>query len=280
MKKDNELIEQITRSVLEELSSSGYPVNGSNEIGCSRPQAGQSYENFECEVISSEDMEKLQNITSPNICNAIESFKVRDETDGYSTSKLKCMRPELKPMVGYAITVSVDSTSPSSLEKRKFFEKFGEIMDLIKNSPKPSVVVFKDIGPQSQKCCVTGDMVSTCFSSLGAAGVVTDSCIRDLSGIREKTKDFQIFATGQVVSHGTLNILEIGSVVNICGTIIRPGDLLHGDESGLVNIPINFISIKKLIDKCEQVMQIEKRYFDFMKSDRYNFEEMKKYFIE
>jgi len=231
-------------------------------------------------VISPEDMETLKSISSPNICNAIESFKVRDDSDGYATSALKCMRPELKPMVGYAITVSVDSTSPGSLEKRKFFEKFAEIMDLINTSPKPAIVVFKDIGPQSQKCCVTGDMVSTCFSSLGASGIVTDSCIRDLSGIREKTKDFQVFATGQVVSHGTLNILEIGSVVNICGTIIKPGDLLHGDESGLVNIPINFISIKNLIDKCKQVMDAEERYFDYVKSDNKNFEGLKKHFIE
>lgn len=110
-------------------------------------------------------------------------------------------------------------------------------------------------------------MVPTCSLSLGASGIVTDSCMHDLSGIREKTKDFQVFARGQVVSRGTLNILEIGSIVNICGTIIKPEDSLHGDESGLANIPINFISIKNLIDKCKQVMESKKRYFDYVKSD-------------
>ena len=180
-------------------------------------------------------------------------------------------------MVGYAITVSVDSTTPASLEKRKFYEGFSEILDLIKDSSKPIVAVFKDIGPQRDKCCVTGDMLASSFSSIGAVGVVTDSCMRDLTGMKENAEDFQVFATGLVVSHGIPNIIEIGGTVNICGLTIKPDDLLHGDESGLVKIPIDFIRIKQLIEKCEEIMRQEKEYFNFMKSDKYNFEEMKKF---
>ena len=70
------------------------------------------------------DLERLKTINSPTICNAIETFKVRDDTDGYATSELKCMIPGLKPMVGFAITVIVDSTTPASFEQPKFFEKY------------------------------------------------------------------------------------------------------------------------------------------------------------
>ena len=229
--------------------------------------------------ISSKDLERLKNIDSPTICNGIETFKVRDETDGYATSELKCMIPELKPMVGFAITVSVDSTTPASLEQPRFYEKYSEILDLIKDASRPVVVVFKDIGPQRYKCCITGDMLGTAFSCIGATGVVTDGCMRDLAGLKQNTRGFQVFATGLVVSHGIPNILEIGGTVSICGLIIKPDDLLHGDESGLVKIPIDFIRISELIDRCEEIVQQEKEYFDFMKSDKYNFEDMKKFLI-
>ena len=229
-------------------------------------------------VISIKDIERLRSIDSPTISTAIESFKVRDDTDGYASSELKCLRPELKPMVGFAITVSVDSTTPASLEKRKVSENFDELLDLINTSSKPVVVIYKNVGAQRHKCCMFGDMVATGFSSIGVSGIVTDGCIRDLTGIIKNTKDFQIFATGLVVSHGLPNILEIGSIVNICGLTIKPGDLLHGDESGLVKIPLGFIEISQLIDRCEQILQHEKKYFDFMNSDKFSFEEMKKFY--
>jgi 4-hydroxy-4-methyl-2-oxoglutarate aldolase len=266
---DEKLVEQIVREVVEKLVPPG----------CSISQASPLFNNAGCEVISAKDIERLQSINSPTICNAIESFKVRDDTDGYATSELKCMRPELKPMVGFTITVSVDSTTPASLEKRKFWEKFDEILNLINISPKPVIAVFKDIGPQRNKCCITGDMLASAFSSIGAVGVVTDSCMRDLTEMEKNAKDFQVFATGLVVSHGLPNIFEIGPTVNICGLTIKQGDLLHGDRSGLVKIPLDFVYVSQLLDRCEQILQREKEYFDFMKSDKYSFEKMKKMLI-
>ncbi len=276
---DEKKLEQIVRSVVEKVVFPSYSDLDSQGVGCSSPQTGKSIDKIECALISSKDIERLKNINSPTICNAIETFKVRDETDGYATSELKCMIPESKPMVGFAITVSVDSTTPASLEQRKFYEKYNEILDLIKNSSRPIVVVFKDVGPQRHKCCITGDMLGSAFSSIGATGVVTDGCMRDLTGVKENAKDFQVFATGLVVSHGLPNIYEIGGTVNICGLTIKPDDLLHGDESGLVKIPMDFIRISQLIDRCDKIVQQEKEYFDFMKSDKYNFEDMKKFLI-
>lgn len=278
MKENDKLIEQISKNVLEKLYPYSYLDNNDKRSECSVPKGSLMSSTTKCEVISNENIEKLKNISSPTVCNAIESFKVRDETDGYTTSELRCMRPELRPMVGYAITVTIDTTTPASLEKRKFSERFDEIIDLINVSPKPAIVVYKDLGPQRNKTCITGDMVATCFSHIGAEGVVTDSCIRDLASIKKKTKNFQVFATGQVVSHGNMNILEIGGMVNVCGLIIRPGDLLHGDESGLVKIPLNFIKISQLIDKCNQITELENKYFNLISDSNADLDEIRKFF--
>src|SRR5207245_10806672 len=45
------------------------------------------------------------------------------------------------------------------------------------------------------------------------------------------------FCRGLVVAHGRPCIYDIGSVVNIDGMEVHPGDLLHGDENGVVVIP-------------------------------------------
>ena len=65
--------------------------------------------------------------------------------------------------------------------------------------------------------------------------VVTDGCVRDQSEVREI--GIQYFARGITVSHGTSVVYEAGEPVVIDGTPIKTGDLLHGDENGVVVIP-------------------------------------------
>ena len=48
---------------------------------------------------------------------------------------------------------------------------------------------------------------------------------------------FQYFARGTVVSHASFRIVRTGVPVNIRGLTVRAGDLLHGDENGLVSVP-------------------------------------------
>jgi hypothetical protein len=51
----------------------------------------------------------LRGVDSPTIANAIEHLQVRDRCDGYIGGSVRCLFPELGVMVGYALTVTVDS---------------------------------------------------------------------------------------------------------------------------------------------------------------------------
>ena len=65
------------------------------------------------ETLSPSVIETLREFDSATIANAIEHFEVRDPTTGYATSELVCQTPEIaKPMVGYAITCTLDTTTP------------------------------------------------------------------------------------------------------------------------------------------------------------------------
>src|SRR5438045_5155636 len=178
-----------------------------------------------------EQLSALRRIDSPTISNAIETFKVRPRVAGYVGSDIRCIFPELPPTVGYAITCTVDSTT----EGRQGIG-FQKLYDLLTNAPKPAIVVMQDVGTDRLHSCHAGEVMSTLMKHLGAVGILTDGGLRDLKEVRT-LGSFQYFCAGLVVSHGNPVCVSVGQEVTISGMRVRPGDLLHGDINGIVQIP-------------------------------------------
>ena len=173
-------------------------------------------------------------------------------------------------MVGYALTATADGTTPGDTR----LSRVDECMERIAAAPKPTVLVIQHVGPDRRRACKVGDMFCTIAQRFGAVGVVTDASARDRAGIRQRTPDFHLFTTGWVVSHGYPAYLEFGTTVSICGMTIAPGDLLHGDASGLVSIP--HAIAEDLIERAAAVRREEADYFAFLDSDRFSMDELKR----
>ena len=177
-------------------------------------------------------IQELKAIDTPTVCNAIEKFKVRGRVQGFMGMDIRCLLPELGTMVGYAVTVTVDSTTEGApLDTQAWFNW----MKAMEASPKPVVVVFKDIGPFPRKSAHLGEVMATIAARLGVVGVVTDGGLRDI--VEVKQVGLQCFAKGLVASHGNPRLIEIGVPVTVDGVRIEPGDLLHGDANGVTAIP-------------------------------------------
>ena len=214
--------------------------------------------------LSPKEIEALARVDSAAVSNAVESFKLRDPTSGYASMELRCQFPSLKPMVGYALTVTADSTSP--LPKRE--NKEMELFEAVRNAPKPVVVVIKDVGPQRLRSCHAGDNLCSIFQRLGAVGLVTDGGVRDIAGIETRAEGFQVFASGLVVSHGVPTFLEIGSTVSVCGLTIQPGDLLHGDANGLLAVPDKIAS--QVASQAQSILAKERTLTEFINGDSFS----------
>jgi regulator of RNase E activity RraA len=214
-------------------------------------------------------VELLRTIDSPTVSNAIEKFNVRNQTEGYASSELSCRFPDLAPMVGYAVTCIVDTTSPEPAGPNRLTDLF----DAVASAPKPAVVVMQNQGPSRLRSCVVGDMVCTSLHKLGVAGLVTDGGVRDISGIRNRAPGFQVFAAGLVVSHGLPIYLEPSVPVTVCGLAIRPGDLLHGDESGLLSVPLDIV--ESVLEQAQAVLKKESEFIDFLSSGSFSLDELK-----
>jgi 4-hydroxy-4-methyl-2-oxoglutarate aldolase len=182
-------------------------------------------------TLTSKQLDALRRIDSPTIANAIETFKIRPRVAGYVGYDIRCVFPDLPPMVGYAVTCTVDSTT----EGREGIG-FNRLYDVLATAPKPAIVVMQDVGADRLHSCHAGEVMSTRMKGLGAVGILTDGGLRDVREVGA-LGGFQYFCAGLVVSHGNPICVSVGDEVTISGMRVKPGNLLHGDVNGIVHVP-------------------------------------------
>lgn len=211
----------------------------------------------------------LARFDSATIANAIERFGVRDRLEGYSSLELQCQFPELPPIVGYAVTCTAEST----FDADDTATGWGALLDVIVAAPKPAILTIGWRGTDGSRGCVVGDMVATGLSRIGVVGIVTDTGIRDRSGMRRSAPTMQVFARGTVVSHGRIHLMGIGKPVGIGGLRVEHGALLHGDENGIVEIPLGIAD--RVPEVAGQVRAEEQDYFAAMSAQDAGFAEVR-----
>ena len=207
-------------------------------------------------MLTPEQLAELRAMDSPTVANAIEAFKVRDDTQGFLGMDIPCHTPEFGVMLGYAVTATANSMAPARGRDRKGHVR---LFEAVAAAPRPSVLVIKDVGPRRTHACFLGDVIATITKRLGAIGIVTDGGVRDLEGV--KPLGYHVFAAGFVVAHGTFNVEEVGVPVEISGTVVKPGDLIHGDASGVTTIPLEIADT--VYAECLKVRDREAALRDF-----------------
>ena len=204
------------------------------------------------------EIEILKTLDTPTICNAIEIFKVRGRVEGFLGMDLRCLFPELGAMVGYALTVTVDSTTPGVSQDVNVWQEWVRAMAA---APKPTVLVFQDVGPQPRKSAHMGEVMATLAQRLGAVGLVTDGGVRDILEVQRL--GFHYFAAGVVPSHGNPRLLEVNVPVTLDGVPIEPGDLIHGDINGVTTIPLSIAG--QVTEAALRIRTAEAEVLDYIK---------------
>lgn len=174
----------------------------------------------------------LRSADSATVANAIERLEVRGLTEGYADLRLRRLVAAAEPMVGFAVTIKIDSTTPG---RNPDPSGFADLRRVLLAAPVPRVVVIEEAGPCPERGCHMGDVVGTMLARNEVLGIVSGSGIRDLAGL--EALGISAFALGTVVSHGVWTITGVGEDVEVAGLRVRNGDLLHGDGNGLVAVP-------------------------------------------
>ena len=177
-------------------------------------------------------IDALRKISSPSVANAIEKFNVRPRSQGFMSSEIRTLFPDLGPLVGYAVT-AVIRAEPPPLEGHRA-STFGW-WDYVLSIPAPRVVVVHDLDEPRGQGAQWGEVQANIHRALGVAGVITDGSVRDLEEVR--ALGFQFAAAHVSVSHAYVHMVDFGLPVKVGGLWVKPGDLVHADQHGVVTIP-------------------------------------------
>ena len=217
------------------------------------------------EPLTPEDLAALRAITTPTVCNAIETFEVRLRSEGFMDSTIQCRFPELGAMVGYAVTIKTRASVPPEREIAA-----PEVWAEMDRVPKPWVVVVDDLDYPRPVGSYWGEVNASVYKALGAVGTVTNGGVRDLPEAR--ATGFHFFSFSVLVSHAYVHVVDAGAPVTVGGLTVHPGDLLHGDEHGVTSIPLE---IARKLPKAALGLEVrERKLIDYARSDSFSRESL------
>lgn len=121
-------------------------------------------------------------------------------------------------------------------------------------APAGSVVVCGTGGVRG--ISLLGDIIATALMRRGVAAVVTDGGVSDLSAVgRMALPVFHGGGSAPVPGGASVMVVDHGLPIGIAGVAIFPGDVMVGDENGVVCIPAEIVV--EVLEAAEAKEQLE-----------------------
>jgi regulator of RNase E activity RraA len=222
-------------------------------------------------MLNAEELEGLRKFSTPTISNAIEMFDFRPRHAGFLGPEVRCLFPGLGRMVGYAFTAAISTDLPAqgcrSIQRHEYWQASAGV-------PAPRIAVIQDLDNPPGRGSFWGEVNSNIHKALGFIGTVTNGGARDLDEM--EPLGFFTFAGEISVSHSYVHLVDFGAPVRIGGTIVSPGDLLHGDRHGVVVIPARVAG--SLARAAAEVEEAERELIRYCQSAEFSQEGLKRSF--
>lgn len=191
-----------------------------------------------------EEIKELKKLDVPSISDAMDSLGVPSGCLG--------IKPVIrgKGFCGPAYTVHY---VPCGIKKGTV----GNFLDDVKSG---EVVVIDNAG--RDYCTVWGDIMTTVASKKGVEATVIDGVCRDINGIEKL--NYPLYSKGYYMVTGKerVEVDEINKPVSISGVQVKPGDILRGDDSGVVVIPKELVN--KVIQRAKHIELEEEKIIKYV----------------
>ncbi|MDP7652216.1 MAG: RraA family protein [Rhodospirillales bacterium] len=198
------------------------------------------------EPLTTEEISGLREYSTTTISNVIEVLVPDRRGRGFTIRPVTCAFPDLKPMVGYAKTVTIKASERSSLSAEAAQKQRGDYLDYLAAGPHPTISVVQDVDEPAGQGTFWGKRNAVVHKKLGCDGVLTNGIMRDTNTI---IPDFQLLVAGLGVSHSFVHTIEFDTPVEVYGLTVSSGDLIHGDAHGAVIVPPEVVrEIPKALD--------------------------------
>jgi 4-hydroxy-4-methyl-2-oxoglutarate aldolase len=166
-----------------------------------------------------------QGVSSSALSDVLDALEYRNQT----------MTPDIRPaytgavVVGRAVPVLCTPCPPNA--PKHYESSMCHVIDGLQANTVPV------IRAREAHAASWGGMFSLAARARGACGMVVDGFVRDVAEMRGM--DFPVFAAGvhMAASGGRLVVVGQDRPVLCGGVLVGPGDLVFGDEDGVVVIP-------------------------------------------
>lgn len=209
-------------------------------------------------------LESLARYDSPTLANAIETFDIQPRDVGFADSRIRCMFPELGPVVGFAATGTIVARGVPEPD----WAGAGNdaLYRHVRTIRPPRIVVVKDLDDPPAYGSLWGEVQATIFGALGCVGCVTNGSVRDLDETRRM--GFHFFASGPSVSHAYVRVETVGEPIEVGGLDVAPDELLHADQHGVLKIPPEIAP--RLPAAAERIIESEQSLLRWVRSDEFD----------
>lgn len=184
-------------------------------------------------ALTTAQLHKLRRWNTPSIANALEQISRADPLKVVNLDETRDFMPEMGSIVGYAMTVVISGSDPRP--KREQPENFARYRDYLASMPGPKIVVVRDADRPRCYGSIWGEVGANHARALGCVGTITDGAVRDLDEM--KAAGFKAIARRLAVSHAHCWPLSWGGEVEVFGTKVKSGQLIHADKHGFIVIP-------------------------------------------
>ena len=182
---------------------------------------------------------RLIRLDTACICDATKTFRVMD--------------PGIRPvfdgikMIGIARTVHCRSD-------------FLSVIKALQEAQEDEILV---IDAEGDKIAFAGEMFATEAQRKNLAGMVIDGGCRDVRQIRKI--QFPVYARYQTpLAGGASKIFKTQIPVQCGGVSVSPGDIIFGDDDGIVVMKVSEINI--VLDLAESIHKIEEKVMKKMET--------------
>jgi len=161
------------------------------------------------------------------------------DTNGVMNSEIKSVQPSTK-LLGPALTVECVPADNITLHFAMTVAKKGDVLIVNGGSATRAMI---------------GELMCTQCKVSGLAGIVIDGAVRDVEDVRKMnfpcfTRSISPMGPSSKSSFGSINVpIQCG------GIVVSPGDLVIGDDDGVVVVPRNMT--KAVLERARQRLEKE-----------------------
>ncbi len=211
---------------------------------------------------------ELRQFDTPSITNVVATYPGAATCLGlynpwtenwYTDQTVRCMYPQLGPLIGYAVTCVYSLPDPN-------FNRltFMDVLDALDAMPKPTILVLQQKFPPhlASKVGLAGGNMVSAMKAIGCVGLISNGPSRDIDEVRPM--QFQYMLSGITPGHGAQAVQAVNVPVSVAGMDIAPGELIHMDENGACKFPADKLAavldnVRKLRDEeAERMGKLQK----------------------